>query len=148
MSPLQLLKKSNDQQVERSLASLFDFLIPSVEFLALLVAGRLFYWASLATTLYLERPGSARRRLQLKIVSFCCFLFVCFMRELFADNLSTENVVVETDELLFSKEKLLNTKKEFCFPEKSSELDLLKNVSLLINFFIVLKASITKRLTF
>lgn len=132
ISPFQLIKKkATDQQVKPSLSALLHFLAPSgwTGFLALLVVGHLVYWGSLAMTFYFKNPGTTRWRSQLKTVSFCCFVLVCFMQEFFCGNLSTENVVVNTDQLLYSKEQVLNTKKEFCFPEKSSEIDLLKNVS-------------------
>ena len=69
-------------------------------------------------------------------MSFFFGLFLFYIEQFFSNNLSTENVIVPTEDLLYSKEQLLKTKKEFCFLEKSGELDYLKMVSfnVLVNF--------------
>ena len=65
-----------------------------------------------------------------KRLLFFDLLFLFYIRQFFGGNLNTENVMVRTDELLYSKDQILNTKKEFCSVEDSVENDIIKNVSL------------------
>lgn len=132
VSPLQMIKKVTNEKVVESLSSLFHFLVPSTGFLTLVLVGGLLYWA--VSSLFSRFKKSAgllpsRRKLQRKIVAFFLLLFLFFMGKFFEGNLNTSNVVVRTDDLLYSKEQILKTKKEFCFPEKSSEVNFFKNVS-------------------
>ena len=130
-SPCQLIKRLANQQVDRSLWSLFHFLMPSTGLLTLILAACLLYLASSALFLHLKRLKSLREsgRVSIKLVSLFYFLFLFFIRYLFEGNLNTSNVLVRTDELIYSKEQILNTQKEFCFLEKSKEVDFLKDVS-------------------
>lgn len=102
--------------------------MPATGLLFLLVAGCLLYSVSTYLFSSLKKPKklSSKRTLQLKIVRFffILFLFITFL--LFAAGLNTENVVVPTEDLLYSKEQILKTEKEFCFAE--SEMNFLKNV--------------------
>ena len=138
-SPFQLIEKLDNQKVEQNLANynfsnLFDFLAPSFTFLILLIAGPLLYCVSLFLLSGHKRSPSlkssrTRRNLQLKILSLCLALFFFFNRKLFEGNLNTSNVVAQTDDLLYSKEQVLKTQKEFCFIDRNPEMNLLKNVS-------------------
>lgn len=137
-SPLQLIKRTTDQKVVESLSGLdsikklFDFLVPSVEFLTLALAGYLLYW--LVSWLFSRFEKWANllpsgRTLQMKIFSFLFVLFSFYTQEIYGNLLSTESVVVRTDDLLYTKEQILKTNKEFCFWESGSEMDILVNVS-------------------
>ena len=133
VSPAHLIKSVKDQKVVESLSSLFHFLVPSTQFLTLTLVGCLLYWALSSMFSRLKKSARllpSRRKLQRKIVSFFFLLFWFFIQQFFEGNLNTSNVVVQTDELLYSKEQILKTNKEFCFWEEGGEMDLLKNVSL------------------
>lgn len=129
-----MIEKVTNQNVVQGLSSLFNFIIPSNEFLAFGLIGCLLCW--LFSWLFSRLRKSSRRTLQVAIMSFFFGLFLFYIEQFFSNNLSTENVIVPTEDLLYSKEKLLKTKKEFCFLEKSGELDYLKMVSfnVLVNF--------------
>ena len=132
-SPVQLIEKkaiekATNQSAVESLWSLFHFLVPSARFLTLALVGCLLYW--LFSWLFTRFQKSARRKLPMKIASFFFVVFLFFLEELFYSTLSTESVLVKTDDLLSSKEQLLGTKKEFCFWERGTETDFFKNVSI------------------
>lgn len=157
-SPFQLIDKLDNQKVDQNLANynlsnLFDFLAPSLTFLILLAAGPLLYCVSLFLLSGHKKSSSLRssrirRNLQFKILSLFHLLFLFFNRKLFegrlaigepnkfnqrffcsSGNLNTSNVCVQTDQLLFSKEQLLKTQKEFCFFDRNHENHEMKNVS-------------------
>ena len=138
ISPFQLIKKVTKQKAVQNLSSLFHFLMPSTGFLTLVLVGCLLYWAfSWLLTRFQKsaRSLASRRKRQTKIVSFFFLLFLSFMGQFFGGNLNTSNVVVRTDDLLYSKGQILKTKKEFCFLEKSSEMDFVKNVGASMKVF-------------
>lgn len=130
-SPFQLIGSSGPQ-IDKGLWNLYQFLMPSTSFVALFLAGCLLY---LVAT-YLLSPSSfslfkkptRSSRLKLKLVFVFFLFFLLLMHQFFESNLNTENVIVETNEILYSEEKILRTKKEFCFMEKGEEMDYLKNV--------------------
>ena len=122
-NPIQIIDKKSKDQIAFNLIDLFNFLIPSFDFLLLLASGLLFYFASLWLFAYFAKPAKFKQSQQFLILSFFYLLFLFFMIEFFNDNLSTENVILDTSYLLDSKEKILETKREFCFFEKSTELN-------------------------
>ena len=129
-SPAQLIKKKVNHRVEQSLSSLYHFLVPSTGLLALIAAGGLLYLLFAALFSLAKRPlRPSRKRLQLKIVSFFYLIFLFFIQIFFESNLNTSNIVVRTDDLLYSLEQVLQTQREFCFLEKSREAQFLQNVS-------------------
>ena len=135
VSPFQLIEKDTNHKVDQSsLSSLFSFLVPSAEILAVLLAGCLICW--IVSWLFARfkrqtRSLPSRRNLQTGIVSFFFVLFLFYIEQFYCNSLSTENVIVPTSNLLYSKEQILKTEKEFCFMEggSSSELDTLRTVS-------------------
>lgn len=62
------------------------------------------------------------------MLAFVFLLFVFFTGQFFANSLKTEQVVVKTDDLIYSRYQIVNTKKEFCYFEKGMEFDFLKKV--------------------
>ena len=133
-SPLQLIKKVTDQKVvEESLSSLFHFLAPSTEFLALALVGYLLYWIVSWLFSWFRKPVNqlpSGRNLQTKILAFFLMLYLFCIKEIYSNLLNTNNVIVQTDDLLYSKEQILETRKEFCFWEKGSETTFMENVSM------------------
>ena len=117
--PIQTIDKNIDDQNEKSLMNIFEFLIPSLSFVLLFFAGFLFYFASSFVFSYFKKLK--KQSLQFKILSFAYLLFLFFMSEFFNGNLNTSNIIVSTDDLLYSTQQVLATRKEFCFLEKSSE---------------------------
>ena len=136
-SPFHLIKGWTVQKADQSLTSLFHFLMPSFSFLALMSTGCLLYWLTLALLSRFKRSTSpsSRRKLQLKILAFFSLLFLFFVGQFFVSNLNTRKVVVSTDQLLYSKDQILKTQKEFCFFEIGAEFDFLKNLSRFIDGF-------------
>ena len=131
VSPLQLIKKVTDQKVVESLWTLFHFLVPSVSFLTLVLVGCLLYWLVLLLfSRFKISTGQqpSRKNLQTKITAFFFLCFFFFMGQLFEACLNTSSIVVRTDQLLYSKKQILETRKEFCFWEKGSEMDFLEKV--------------------
>lgn len=141
VSPLQLIRKVTNQKVDgsqSSLSSLFHFLIPSTEYLTFALSGCLIYWIVSRLFFWFKRPADQRppsSNLQTKIVSFFFGLFLFYILQFFGNSLNTQNVMVPTDDLLYSREQILKTRKEFCFGEKSTEVNFLKNVSCPMYFF-------------
>lgn len=136
-SPFQLIEKANQKVAQRSLSSLFNFLAPSPGFLMFALAGCLVYWV--VSSLLSRFQKSARIKslptkgnLQMRIVFFFFTLLFFFIQLLYCNSLSTENLIVRTDDLLFSREQILKTEREFCFLEggSSSEEDFFKKASL------------------
>lgn len=128
-SPIQLIQKTTTQKVVQSWSSLFQFLVPSTGFMMLALAGFLLYWTFPALLYRFKKFARLppRMNLQTKIVSLFFLLFLFIMGQLFQSSLNTSNVVVRTDQLLYSKDQLLKTEKEFCFVEKGGEVEYLKN---------------------
>ena len=117
MVPLQLIERLANQQMEKSLSSFFHFLVPSTAFLALLATSCLLKWLLPALICLAKKSRPSRKKLQLKILKILWlfyFLFSFFIQQFFCGNLNTENVVVRTDDLLYSKEQVLRTNKELC----------------------------------
>ena len=135
MSPAQFIEKEPRQEVDKNFAGLVDFLMPPPGLIALLAAGGLLYWLSLALFLHLKKPSLPSRRRWIIIVSFFYVLFLFFVGQFFSGNLNTENIVVQTDDLIYSKEQILQTQKTFCFFEKSNEIDFFKDVSSSLKIF-------------
>lgn len=117
----------------KSLRNLFNFLVPSVQFLTFALIGCLLFW--IVSWLFSrfkrqERSMPARRNLPKKIVSFFFVVFLFYVLQFYANTLNTESIVVNTEDLLFSKDQILKTNKEFCFWENSAtEINFFKNVS-------------------
>ena len=134
-SPFQLIERENKNSGH---SSTFDFLAPSLGFLIIVVVGLLLYRMSLAV--FSMRPFSrceksarssgSQTDLRTKILTLFNLLFLFFNRKLFEGDLNTANVVVRTDDLLYSQEQVLSTRKEFCFVDANSRLNFLKSVSL------------------
>ena len=136
VSPLQLIERLTRQNVDKSLSSLFYFFVPSTSFLAIIAAGILLYLVASVLFSRFGKPSTPSRlslptgkKLQLKIVSFFYMLFMFFNGQFFGGNLNTENIVVRTDDFLYSKDQILETQKEFCGLEEGAETDIYKNVS-------------------
>lgn len=135
ISPIQMIKQDK-QIVEReadqttaNLSGSFHFWMPSNDLLLLMVAGHSLYLvASFLLRWSIKRSGTPSRS-NLKILSFVYLLFAFFTEEFFGNCLNTEQVTVNTDDLLFSKNQILNTNKEFCFFEKGVEFDFMKKVN-------------------
>ena len=135
---LAVWKIKNQKVVQRFLRSFFRFLVlPSPGFLIFTLAGCLVYWT--VSALFSRFQPSTRslpssRSLQTQISLFFV-LFHFFIYQLYCNSLSTENLIVRTDDLLYSREQILKTEKEFCFFEisSSSELDFLKNIRTLVH---------------
>ena len=130
-SPYQIIERPDNQKTDQNLWTLFHFLVPSASFLALVAAGCLLYWLSSALLSRIKKTSplqSFRKKTQLKILAFFYVLFLFFIWQFFSGNLNTDNVVVSTDDLLYSEEQILRTQKEFCFFEKGPEENFLKNV--------------------
>ena len=144
VSPLQLI--SNNKMVEslstiKAIQQLLDFLMPSTSFLMLTLAVCLVYWV--VTTLFthfkksLERSAPYESLLPARIVPFFFTCFIFFIHQFFEASLNTDNVVVSTENLLYSKEQVLKTNKEFCFWETGSEEEFFKSVSSIKSALIV-----------
>lgn len=142
VTTLQLIKKETNQKIVESLSGvnpikqlkqLIDFLLPSTSFLMLALAGCLLYW--LASTLSARFKKSASllpsgRNLQKMILSFFFALFLFLIHQFFEGSLNTDNVVISTVNLLYSKDQIRKTKKEFCSwtsNSKSSSTDASSN---------------------
>lgn len=129
ISPAQLIAKTIEKP-DQSLWTLFQFLVPSTGLLTLALVGCLLYWV-ISSLLGRFQKSSPRKNLQTQIVAFFV-LFLFHIKEFFVNNLNTSNVIVRTDELLYSREQILKTKKEFCFWEKGgNEEEFIKKVSCL-----------------
>lgn len=129
-----MIERIASETTAKSLLELFNFLMPEIGLLLLITAGGLLYLAAFVLFSWFEKKKKPKQQsqshgLQLKIISFFLILFGFFIHLNFESNLNTENVLVEIDDLLYSTQQILKTKKEFCFFENSSELDFLKNVS-------------------
>ena len=137
-SPFQIIKKSTNQKAVQNLSSLdsiqqlFEFLVPSVGFLALALAGCLIYWVVSRLFVHFKKSSilTFRRNLQTKIFLLFFVVFLFHIKQFYEISLNTSSVLVRTDDLLYSKKHILRTKKEFCFLEKGSEVDFLRNVRL------------------
>lgn len=129
ISPVQTVEREADQAIiDLSLSSSFHFWMPSTDLLLLMVAGHLLYLVSS----FLIRK-SIKRSLSsgnLKILSFFYLIFTFFMNEFLADSISTDHLIVRTDNILYSREQILSTNKEFCSFENGVEFDFVKRVSL------------------
>ena len=144
----QFFDKKLNVQNKKSLINFLVFLIPSIEFSAILLAGTfvnflfLFLFSSFKASRIVEeisasrKPAFRNRNFKIKTLSFFYLLFLFFIRNFFNNNINTSNVIVDTSDLLYSKGKILETNKELCFLEKSVEMDYFLNVSFsLINKF-------------
>ena len=109
--PTQLLDQKTSDQNDKSLINLLKFLIPSLSFALLFSAGFLLYFVFLFLISYFKKL----KRPQFKTLSFAYLLFLFFMCELFNGNLNTSNIIVKVNDLLYSKQQILETQKEFCF---------------------------------
>ena len=133
ISPVQMVEREVDQAtIDLSLSSSFRFWVPSTDLLLLMVIGCLIHFViSFLFQCSIKRtqapPGS---NLKLKILSFFYLLFIFFTEEFFGNSLSSEQVIVRTDGLLYSRDNILNTNKEFCFFENSVEFEFMIKVSL------------------
>ena len=125
----QVIDKKLSSQNEQSLIGLFNFLMPSLSFLLLFFAGVLLYFACSLVFSYFKK--FKKQSLQFKILSFAYLLFLFFICQFFNGNLNTSKIIVDDSDLLYSKQQILETKKEFCFIEKSNaEVDYFAKVSL------------------
>ena len=124
---LQLIEKKLSSQTEKSLMGLLNFLLPSLGYLGLLFASLLLYFVALflLSSFKLAKLRRLRRRqnFKFKILSFF-FVAGMFLTSLFFScNLNTMKILVDVSDILYSKEKLLETKREICYPELNSELN-------------------------
>lgn len=122
--PIQTIERAQANQ-DATLMKMLDFLVPSAHFLLLCLAGMGLWGLARWSFAYFKRVGS---NLRIKILSFFALLFLWWIGEFFNGNLNTTNVLSDTSDLLYSKEQLIQTKREFCFLEQSSELDVFKKV--------------------
>lgn len=131
-SPLQLIEKMNQKSAHLPDGAMFEFLAPPLNFLFIVMVGFLIYRVLLLLFLRSKRSsgGPFQQTWQIKMLTLANLLFLFFNRKLFEGNLNTSNVLVKTDELLYSEEQVLNTQKEFCFVDESSRVNYLKNVSI------------------
>ena len=111
-SPGHLIERLTSQKAERSLSVLYHFLVPSTAYLALMVTGLLLFRLASALFRNWKPRQPSRRKVRLRLLSFLYLFFVFFMSHFFGGNLNTQNVVVRTDGLLYSKEQILKTNKE------------------------------------
>lgn len=135
VSPIQLIDKRADKTPEvESLSSLLEFLVPPTWFLRLTLIGCLLCWLISLLFSGSKKFGrlQCRRKLQMKIIASCVVIYLFFIQQFVTGNLNTESVIVETDQLLYSKKQVLETKREFCFAEKGAEEDFWKEVSSLV----------------
>ena len=103
--------------------------MPSLSFLLLFFAGVLLYFACSLIFSYFKK--FKKQSLQFKILSFAYLLFLFFICHFFNGNLNTSQIIVDDSGLLYSKQQILETKKEFFLIEKSNaELDYFAKVSL------------------
>lgn len=132
-SPLQLIdpyiERTTNQRTVQSLSSLLCFLVPSAEFLTFTLVGCLFYWVVSSLLGRFRKSSRSPKRNVQNIVAFFFVWFLFFTSQLFSGSLNTSNMQVRTDNLLYSTEQILTTKKEFCSWEKSTEEDLFRKVS-------------------
>lgn len=56
-------------------------------------------------------------------------IFFWILENFFANNLNTTRVIVDVSDLLSSEKQIIETQKEFCFLETSSEIDYGMHVS-------------------
>ena len=140
---LQLLinKKLNDQNDNNNLKNLINLLIPSFQLLSLFLAFTLLYLAVLCvfSSFKISRTlktfslsckktlKSENFNFKILSLSYCLLLFL--IGQFFSCNLNVKNVIVLTDDLLYSKQQVLETNKEVCFVEASVEHDYFTNVS-------------------
>ena len=115
VSPFLLIDRLAIESVKKSFSALFHFLMPSTGFLTLLMAAFLLNWIFSALFWRLKKGRPPKRNRQIKILLFFKLLFLFFLRLLFSGNLNTENLVVQTDDLLYSKEQIIKTEKEWVF---------------------------------
>lgn len=119
-------KKLLSNREEQGLISLLNFLVPSLSFAGLLLLSLLLYFASLfvLSSFRLSRLRRLKRRTNFKArilwLPFIAFLFL--ISQFISCNLNTMKIVVDVSDILYSKEKLLETKREICYPELNSEL--------------------------
>ena len=136
---LQLINEKLKNENEKNLISLINFLIPSIEFISLLLACMLIYFVTKSffssATKLTNQKANKKQNFKIKTLSFFYLLFLFFIQNFFTNNINTGNVIVDTSDLLYSKNKLLDTKKEICFPEKNTEYqDYFVKVSFIENF--------------
>ena len=115
VSPFQLVERMTSHRVEKSLSKLFNFLIPSATLPMLFAAGYLLYWVFLVLFKHLRkrRPNrSSRRSPQVKILLIFFLAFRFFNAQFLGGNLNTSNVIVDTRDLLYSKDQIVRTDKE------------------------------------
>lgn len=134
---LQLIdKKLSNEQTERTFKKLIDFLIPSLDFLLLFLISLIVYFVFRALFTSFRTPiliSFRRLNSKMKFISLFYLIFLYFMRQFFSCNLNTLNVIVDISDLLYSKETLLETKKEICFPERNSDIEHFEKVKFVLN---------------
>lgn len=132
--PYQLIDKEANQ-VAPSLSSLFHYLVPSAEFLTMALVGCLICWiVSWLFSRFKRQTRSlptrrTKRNLPKKIVAFGFLMFLFYLKQFFEMSLNTSILLVDIENLLYSREQILRTDKEFCFLEKGAEENFLKSVS-------------------
>ena len=109
------------------LVSFFSELIPSFSFLILIMVGLFAHFGLLAVFLLYFKKFNRNRLVSVLVFSFVLFFF--FIEQFFSGNLNAMNVIVDVSDLLYSKEKVLNTDKEPCFLEGAAEIEYYIKVS-------------------
>ena len=129
---LQFIKPRSSLNVAQdgSWMDLAHFLMPSVEFIWIVLGGLLLYSTTWMLIKRLRRCRSALlgpRQVSILVVFY--LLFAWIITVLFNSSLNTASLIVDTSDLLYNNDQILRTKKESCFVEASSELDYFKEVS-------------------
>ena len=109
--------------VVQSLMALLNLLVPSVELLKIAVYGILEYhilFFSFLFCLWKFFKKSKKANLQIKIMAFAYMFYWFFISSFYNAIISTESITVDTNDLLHSEERILNTKRTPCFFEGKS----------------------------
>ena len=118
------MQSISEEKLTQGFSSLVNLVVPPLQFLMAALAGLLLYLLALYLfSLCLRRWLNKLKgpSLQSKILGFFFLLFCFFIKELYNDNLNTENISVDVSDLLYSEEQLLNTHRQPCFMDEVSQ---------------------------
>ena len=140
--PLQIIETKMNERNFKNLTSFLSFFVPSFSYALLVSTGILIhYLIFLKFFSYIKRlphsTAAKKQNLQIKIITFSFLIFAFLTGMFFSNSLNALKIIVDTRDLLSCKEKVLQTKKEVCFFEKSSELDFFSQVSFWIEMFVL-----------
>lgn len=102
----------SSQMIEKKLKnddpfSIFSLLLPSYEFAGLLITGIIlnFSLLSIFSRLYRKLKHSKLSQIQ-RMLSFCFMIFVWLLTQLLSTNMNTINIIVDIEDILYSKDKM------------------------------------------